>query len=388
VARVYLEHITRQFGSAIAIEDITFEVPDGEFWVLVGPSGCGKSTLLRTIAGLERATSGKLYIGDRLVNQVPARQRDVAMVFQNYALYPHMTVAQNLGFGLRMRRADRAEIQTRIQTVAQALAIDHLLDRKPSQLSGGQQQRVALGRAIARQPQVFLLDEPLSNLDAQLRDDTRAELKQLHQSVGVTTIYVTHDQVEAMTLADQIVVLNRGKIQQIGAPQQIYAQPANEMVATFLGSPPMNILSGLYQDKMFYKTILIGGHPIPCPERFLEGLAAYMNRPIHVGLRPEHIQIASQPEASHLTVEVLLVEPLGRETLVRTQLANGRSNGTTICNPNSVAIYPSNSVESEVATLNLQIPPDQQVSVGDRLPILLDLNYALIFDPQTGDRIL
>ncbi|HEY9660584.1 MAG TPA: ABC transporter ATP-binding protein, partial [Allocoleopsis sp.] len=207
MARVYLEHITRRYGSVAAIEDITFEIPDGQFWVLVGPSGCGKSTILRTIAGLDTATEGNLYIGDRLVNQVAARERDVAMVFQNYALYPHMTVAKNLSFGLRMRNADAKSIKARIESVAQSLNIAHLLDRKPRQLSGGQQQRVALGRAIVRQPQVFLLDEPLSNLDAQLRDDTRAELKQLHQQLGVTTVYVTHDQIEAMTLADQMVVL-------------------------------------------------------------------------------------------------------------------------------------------------------------------------------------
>ncbi len=375
MARVYLEHITRQFGTATAVEDITFEVPDGEFWVLVGPSGCGKSTILRTIAGLDHATSGNLYIGDRLVNRVPARQRDVAMVFQNYALYPHMTVAENLGFGLRMRRADRTEMQTRVQTVAQALAIDHLLDRKPGQLSGGQQQRVALGRAIARQPQVFLLDEPLSNLDAQLRDDTRVELKQLHQTVGITTIYVTHDQVEAMTLADQIVILNQGKIQQIGPPQQIYTQPANQMVATFLGSPPMNIMPGLYQDKMFYKTILMGRHTIPCPEQFFAGLTPYINRPIHIGLRPEHIHIASQPEAGHLTVEVMLVEPLGRETLVRAQLSN-----SSLATAAKKAFQP--------AIVNIQVSPDRYVRVGDCLPIRLDLNQAFVFDPQTGDRII
>lgn len=211
MANVRLENITRRYQNVTAIENISFQIPDGEFWVLVGPSGCGKSTIMRTIAGLETATSGNLYIGDNLVNNIPARQRDVAMVFQNYALYPHMTVAENLAFGLRMRNVDPTKIQERVETVARSLSIDHLLKRKPKQLSGGQQQRVALGRAIAREPKVFLLDEPLSNLDAQLRDDTRAELKQLHQRLGITTVYVTHDQVEAMTLADKIVVLNKGK---------------------------------------------------------------------------------------------------------------------------------------------------------------------------------
>ena len=238
MANVSLQSIKRQFNHVTAINDITFTIPDGEFWVLVGPSGCGKSTILRTIAGLESATDGKLFIGDKLMNNVPARQRDVAMVFQNYALYPHMTVAENIAFGLKMRHVDSKLIRERVETVAHSLSLQHLLERKPKQLSGGQQQRVALGRAIARQPQVFLLDEPLSNLDAQLRDETRAELKQLHQKIGITTVYVTHDQVEAMTLADKIVVLSGGRIQQIGEPQSIYARPANRMVATFLGNPP------------------------------------------------------------------------------------------------------------------------------------------------------
>jgi multiple sugar transport system ATP-binding protein len=315
VARIYLDNIERRYGTVVAIEDITFEVPDGEFWVLVGPSGCGKSTILRTIAGLETSTSGSLYIGDRLVNQVPARQRDVAMVFQNYALYPHMTVAENLAFGLRMRKTDPQQIKSRIETVAQSLNIAHLLDRRPKQLSGGQQQRVALGRAIARQPQVFLLDEPLSNLDAQLRDDTRAELKQLHQRLGVTTVYVTHDQVEAMTLADQIVVLDQGRIQQIGSPQTIYAQPANQMVATFLGSPPMNILSAIYQDGQFQ----VEGQAIPCPEQLTPLLRSTAGQRFNLGIRPEHVHLATPPDG-HLTVNVVLVEPLGREILVRAVL--------------------------------------------------------------------
>ncbi|MCA1993006.1 MAG: ABC transporter ATP-binding protein, partial [Coleofasciculus sp. S288] len=262
MANVRLEEITRKFDNVTAIEDITFEIPDGQFWVLVGPSGCGKSTILRMIAGLETATSGNLYIGEALMNHVPARQRDVAMVFQNYALYPHMTVAENLSFGLRMRNADSATIQKRVEAVARSLDIYHLLGRKPKQLSGGQQQRVALGRAIAREPKVFLLDEPLSNLDAQLRDDTRAQLKQLHYRVGITTIYVTHDQVEAMTLADQIVVLEGGRIQQIGEPQDIYARPANRMVATFLGNPPMNIFQATYTGEIFQ----VKGQPLPCPK--------------------------------------------------------------------------------------------------------------------------
>jgi len=365
MANVRLEEIKRRFNNVTAIEDITFEIPDGEFWVLVGPSGCGKSTILRTIAGLETATSGKLFIGDRLVNNIPARQRDVAMVFQNYALYPHMSVAQNIGFGLQMRKVDRKIIQERVLNVARSLSLDHLLDRKPKQLSGGQQQRVALGRAIAREPQVFLLDEPLSNLDAQLRDDTRAELKQLHQELGITTIYVTHDQVEAMTLADKIVVLNRGRIQQIGDPQSIYARPANQMVATFLGSPPMNILPAIYQNDGFD----VSGQLLAIPALIREKLHLRQGQSFDLGIRPEHIKINTDSELSThnsalLSVEVKLVEPLGRETLIRAGLP-----GSTV-------------------VLNIQVGGDVRLRPGDRLSLQLDLNQLFVFDPKTGDKLL
>lgn len=358
MASVRLEDITRRFSRSAAIADISFEVPDGQFWVLVGPSGCGKSTILRTIAGLETATSGNLYINNVLVNRIPARQRDVAMVFQNYALYPHLTVADNLAFGLRMRKADTATIDQQIESVAQMLNIAHLLDRKPRQLSGGQQQRVALGRAIARKPQVFLLDEPLSNLDAQLRDDTRAELKQLHQRVGITTIYVTHDQVEAMTLADQIVVLDRGRIQQIGSPQAIYHRPENRMVATFLGNPPMNILPATYTGSSFQ----IGDQTLPCPLSLQAQLKSAAGQTFDVGIRPEYISV--QPEAGHLQTTATLVEPLGREILVRVKVSS-----------------PSEPM------LNLQVKPDMDVKVGDRLSLSLDLDQLFVFDATTGTKL-
>lgn len=362
MARVYLESISRVFQSVIAVADITFEVPDGEFWVLVGPSGCGKSTILRTIAGLEPITSGHLYIGDRLVNHISARQRDVAMVFQNYALYPHMTVAENLAFGLKMRRTEAEAVRKRVEAVAQSLNITHLLDRRPRQLSGGQQQRVALGRALVRQPQVFLLDEPLSNLDAQLREGTRAELKQLHQRFGVTTIYVTHDQVEAMTLADQIVVLQQGRIQQIGSPQSLYAHPANQMVATFLGNPPMNVLPAINDGG----ALQLGGQSIPCPSPWLKALEP--GRSLNIGIRPEHLTLANETHPAHLTVEVTVVEPLGRESLVRTEL------------PDSLMAPPP--------VLNLQIPAGWLPHPGDRLSLSLDISQLVAFDPATGDRLI
>ncbi|MDZ8184724.1 MAG: ABC transporter ATP-binding protein [Nostoc sp. ChiSLP02] len=371
MANVRLEDIKRRFNNVTAIEDISFEIPDGEFWVLVGPSGCGKSTILRTIAGLETATSGKLFIGDRLVNNIPARQRDVAMVFQNYALYPHMTVAQNIAFGLQMRKVDSKLIQERVVNVARSLSLENLLDRKPKQLSGGQQQRVALGRAIAREPQVFLLDEPLSNLDAQLRDDTRAELKQLHQELGITTVYVTHDQVEAMTLADKIVVLNRGRIQQIGDPQSIYAHPANQMVATFLGNPPMNILPATYQNDSFD----VSGQLLPIPAIVQERLRLRQGQSLNLGIRPEHLKINTESEfrsqnsevriqnLALLQVEVKLVEPLGRETLIR----GGLPGSTTV--------------------LNIQTSKDVRPRSGDRLSLELNLNELFVFDPKSGDKI-
>lgn len=375
MANLRLEAIKRRFSNVTAIEDITFEVPDGEFWVLVGPSGCGKSTILRTIAGLETASSGNLYIGEELMNNIPARQRDVAMVFQNYALYPHMSVAQNIAFGLQMRKIDRNVIRDRVNSVAKSLALEHLLERKPKQLSGGQQQRVALGRAIAREAKVFLLDEPLSNLDAQLRDDTRAELKQIHQNLRNTTIYVTHDQVEAMTLADKIVVLDRGKIQQIGTPQAVYTQPNNRMVATFVGSPPMNILPAKYTDKGFS----ICGQFLAIKSSIKEDFKPLLGKDYDLGIRPEHIKInlgninsgkinletnVDIPEdTALLKVIVMVVEPLGRETLIRASLPN------------------------EKVAVDLLAPAGLRPHPGESLTIELDLNNLFIFDSETGQKL-
>ncbi len=364
MAKVNLQGITRKFGNVTAIDNITFEVPDHEFWVLVGPSGCGKSTILRAIAGLESITSGELYIGDRLVNDLPARQRDIAMVFQNYALYPHMSVAENLAFGLRMRQEKPANITRKVQEVAHSLNIEHLLKRKPKQLSGGQQQRVALGRAIARQPQVFLLDEPLSNLDAQLREDTRAELKQLHDRFRITTIYVTHDQVEAMTLADRIVVLEDGVIQQIASPQEIYAHPANRMVASFLGSPPMNIFPVTYNDGNF----VINQQLIAVTDSIQRQLQPNRGESFDLGIRPENITIISPTEIAEniatLTLEIDLIEPLGKEILIRGNFPNSH------------------------ISINLFAPANWQGNKGDRLTIKLDLTQLFIFDSNSNKTLM
>ncbi|MGB5633451.1 MAG: ABC transporter ATP-binding protein [Waterburya sp.] len=360
MAQVSLQGITRQFDKVKAIRDITFKVHDHAFWVLIGPSGCGKSTILRTIAGLETITRGELYFDDRLVNNVPARQRDVAMVFQNYALYPHLSVADNLAFGLKMRRQDKSAIATRVKEVARSLDIEHLLKRKPKQLSGGQQQRVALGRAIARQPQVFLLDEPLSNLDTQLRDDMRAELKRIHQRFGITTIYVTHDQVEAMTLADKIVVLDDGKIQQIGSPQTIYDNPVNRMVAGFLGNPAMNILPATYDNE---RLIILKHQAIQLDAAKIQQLQPTQGQNFDLGIRPEHIHIQSisaQDSQDCLVLEVDLVEPLGRETLIK-------------------AVATESNLE-----LNLLTDSQWQAKKGDRICVKFDLSQLFIFDANSG----
>jgi len=362
MAKVELQQVSRRYNNTTAIEEISFQVADGQFCVLVGPSGCGKSTLLRTIAGLESVSEGKIYLNERLVNHMPARERDVAMVFQNYALYPHMTVAENLGFGLKMRQMNRKDREKRVHTIAQSLGISHLLQRKPKQLSGGQQQRVALGRAIIRQPQAFLLDEPLSNLDAQLREQTRTELKRLHQEFGITTIYVTHDQGEAMTLADQLVVLYDGEIQQIGSPEQVYRNPANRMVAGFLGSPPMNLINAEYQNGQ----LQIAEQTLPVTTHLQNSLKQYHQQQVCLGIRPEAISV-NEPSQSDpfgkLTLQIELMEPLGRETLLRGYLPKTKE------------------------PINFLAPGIWQGNHHQSQTVRVDINQLFIFDPKTGDKI-
>lgn len=363
MATVTLQDIARLYNQVKVISDITFEVPDGEFWVLVGPSGCGKSTILRTIAGLESISEGSLYFNGVLMNEIPARERDVAMVFQNYALYPHLTVAENLGFGLKMRGEKKAVIDKKIQEVAEILDLSPLLQRKPKQLSGGQQQRVALGRAIIRQPKVFLLDEPLSNLDAKLREQTRTELKKLHSQVGITTIYVTHDQVEAMTLGDRIVVLNQGRIQQIGSPGEIYQHPVNRMVATFLGTPSMNIIPVTYHDQAFW---INERQSLGLPSSLLNKYNFHNGQGWDLGIRPESINLVTDDEPlrdSEMMTVVEVVEPLGKEVLVNVKI-----------------------VESEI-NINLQLPIQWQGKAGDKLKLNLNLQQIYLFEPTTGEVI-
>ncbi len=361
---VILKNVVKKFGKVIAVDNVSFKAYSGKITVLLGPSGSGKSTILRLIAGLEFPDSGEIWIGDKLVNNLPPKDRDVAMVFQNYALYPHKTVYENLAFPLKVRRYPKEEIDRRVKEIARLLGIEELLNRKPRQLSGGQQQRVALGRALIRQPKVWLLDEPLSNLDAKLRVYMRAELKKLQRSQGITTIYVTHDQVEAMSLADRIVVLNKGKIQQVGTPHELYHKPANLFVATFIGSPPMNILKGyvkVHNERMY---IDFGVGEIPVSDDFSELLKEYIGKDILVGIRPENIHISFEKVENSLKARVDVIEPLGNSSVVTLAI----DKDTTI-----KVVYPEHLPEEKV---------------GKEVYITFDQKRMHVFNPKNGQAII
>jgi len=363
MATVGLDHIRKVYPNGhVGVADASFDVADGELLVLVGPSGCGKSTLLRMIAGLESISSGTLTIGAREVNKVSPKDRDIAMVFQNYALYPHMTVAENLAFGLKLRGEPKERIAERVGAAATMLELDKLLDRRPAVLSGGQRQRVALGRALVRQPQVFLLDEPLSNLDAKLRMSMRVEISRLHRRLGATMIYVTHDQIEAMTLGQRIVVLKDGEIQQIDTPMNLYARPSNLFVATFLGSPAMNVLRGHVRRQDGLQLDLGGNTWIP-----LDGAAipeGWLDRELDVGVRPEHLLPAEGgPATSSFAPEVEVVEPVGNEVFIYL-----RHGGAGLVSRSS--------------------PQHHVVAPGERLPLRLAIEHLHFFDPGTGHRLL
>lgn len=316
---VVLDTIVKKYGAMQVVHGIDLEIQPKEFVVLVGPSGCGKSTTLRMIAGLEEITSGTLKIADRVVNRVAPKDRDVAMVFQNYALYPHLNVADNIAFGLRIRKVKKDEIASSVSEVAEILGLTPYLDRRPADLSGGQRQRVAMGRAIVRHPEVFLFDEPLSNLDAKLRTQMRAEIKRLHNRLGVTSVYVTHDQVEAMTLADRIVVMSDGRIEQIGTPMELFNNPVNTFVAGFIGSPPMNQIEATVGAGDAGPIAKIDGVDVILPA--LKELQNAEGRKIVVGLRPEHVSISPVENGSTLPVQLDLIETLGSEALLHTHVA-------------------------------------------------------------------
>lgn len=339
MAGVRLVNVSKSFDRVNAVSDVSLTIEDGEFFTLLGPSGCGKTTTLRMIAGLERPTSGKIFIGDRDVTDLPPKARNVAMVFQNYALYPHMTVAENIGYPLRIRNKPPKEVEKRTLDVARSLAIADLLRRRPAEISGGQQQRAALARAIVHEPNVFLFDEPLSNLDAKLRTDARTFLKHLQQTLGITTVYVTHDQSEAMAMSDRIAVMNKGKVVQIGPPLEVYRHPANTFVAEFLGNPPMNLVSGKYEVVDGKPAVLVDGSRVPLPQG-QPGLDRVVpGTDVILGIRPEDLTLElgeegdkageghrNAPEGTGLEGilgEVFVVEPLGYETLISVKTRAG-----------------------------------------------------------------
>ena len=354
MARVIFDHVWKRFGETVAVRDLTMEARDGEFVVLVGPSGSGKSTAMRMVAGLEEISDGRIAIGNTIVNDLPPKDRDIAMVFQSYALYPHMNVFDNLAYGLKLRRMPKDEIQRSVQEAARILGIEPLLERKPKQLSGGQRQRVALGRAIVRQPQVFLMDEPLSNLDAKLRVQTRAELIKLHRRLGTTTIYVTHDQTEAMTMGDRIAVLDWGELQQLDTPENLYNHPANIFVAGFIGSPSMNFLT---MDLVTENgSVTLRGNNVelnPTPEDAAR-LKEHSSNKVVVGVRPEHIiphQLNGHiPNAARLSTTIDVVEMLGNEYFV--YLDAGTLEPLVARIPSEVQLEPG-------ATLDVVVPPDR-----------------------------
>jgi multiple sugar transport system ATP-binding protein len=337
MASVTYDHVTKKFADTVAVQELELVVEDGEFMVLVGPSGCGKSTALRMLAGLEKVTEGRILIGERVVNNVAPQHRDIAMVFQSYALYPHMTVYENLAFGLRNQKVPKKDIDRRVRRAADILDLDPLIKRKPKQLSGGQRQRVALGRAIVREPAAFLMDEPLSNLDAKLRVQTRAEILKLQQELGTTTIYVTHDQVEAMTMGDRIAVMNHGVLQQVGPPVELYRDPRNLFVAGFIGSPAMNLV----------------------PASLLDGIGGEDRI---AGFRPEHVDLGDgRPDAIHFDGRIQVVEYLGDEQLVH--------------------------ILRKDADLQAKLPVEEELAIGQDLTFTIPRNKLLLFDRETEERV-
>ena len=365
MAQVALRNVVKMFDKTPAVQGIDLDIADREFIVLVGPSGCGKSTTLRMIAGLEEATAGEIFIGDQLVNDVPPKDRDIAMVFQNYALYPHMTVYENMSFGLRLKKFPRQEIKERVEEAAKILDITTLLDRRPKQLSGGQRQRVAMGRAIVRHPKVFLFDEPLSNLDAKLRVQMRTEIKKVHQKVTTTTIYVTHDQVEAMTLADRVVVMNAGQIEQIGTPHELYHSPKTRFVAGFIGSPAMNFVNARVVNGGANLQIRLSDQlSLPVPESRTARYKPYLDKEVVFGLRPEDIietRGEVPPGCSPFDAQLDVVEPLGMETMVYFVVQ-----GVEVCG---------------------RVNPTAAKEAGETMRLVADMNHMHLIDPA-NDQVI
>ena len=387
MATISLRGLTKVYATGVvALDGLDLDVDDGEFVVLVGPSGCGKTTALRMVAGLERITSGTVSFGDRVVNDVSPRHRDVAMVFQNYALYPHLSVYQNIGFALENKKIEKAERDRRIRSAAAVLGLAELLGRKPKQLSGGQRQRVAMGRAIVRSPAVFLMDEPLSNLDAKLRVQMRSEVLRVHRSIGAATLYVTHDQTEAMTMGDRVAVLQGGVLQQYGTPRSLFASPANVFVATFIGSPAMNLYEAALEGSGSGPTVVLGSQRLALPAQVAARVAAYQGRKIIVGVRPEDLAV-SGTGAPGLVADVRLVEVLGSEQHVYFWLdATPTAGPAALADESAQTGILAASAPNGVARLDLK-DPRSGVRAGGRVTFAVDPARLHFFDPDTGRAI-
>jgi multiple sugar transport system ATP-binding protein len=396
MASVTFEHVTKVFDDRVrAVSDLSLEIRDGEFMVLVGPSGCGKTTALRMVAGLEDVSEGEIRIGDTVVNDVDPRWRDVAMVFQNYALYPHMTVFDNISFGLKARQVSKREIRQRVEEIGRVLGLRDLLDRKPRQLSGGQRQRVAMGRAIVRDPSVFLMDEPLSNLDARLRVQMRAEVARIQHELGATTIYVTHDQVEAMTMGDRIAVMRSGSLQQTGEPEDVYRRPVNLFVASFIGSPPMNLVQARLDSRNCELVALVGAQELVVPAEVAgerSALAHYAGRAIGLGIRPEHVRepgLSGEAPSSRLRGQVKATEALGSEVLVHLAVAAEpvvtEEVREVAVDVDAAALEQLESEALERRTLVIgRFETSERLRAGEEMEVAIDSRKLHFFDLETG----
>ena len=407
MSEVTLENVTKVYGEdVVAVRDMNLDIPDGEFVVFVGPSGCGKSTALRMIAGLEDISGGKVFIANDVVNDLPPRDRDIAMVFQNYALYPHMNVRENMGFALKLKKFDKEEINRRVEEAAKVLSIEHFLDRKPKALSGGQRQRVALGRAIVREPSAFLMDEPLSNLDAKLRVQMRTEIAKLHNRIGTTTIYVTHDQTEAMTMADRIVVLKDGVVQQVDHPQDMYDHPKNVFVAGFIGSPAMNFIRAkLEKDSSAGGYVAtFGNNRLPVSKEAIEGAKEkgndpeqYAGKEVVLGIRPEHIEDSEVADdidtsaGSVIEVEPQVIESMGSEKYLYFEV--GEEHAADLDSVKEMTDDEGDdneggSPEGGGDMMVARIAPESEAGEGKKVQLALDAEQIRLFDPETEEAIL
>lgn len=410
MAEVTLEDVTKVYGEdVVAVEEMSLDIPDGEFVVFVGPSGCGKSTALRMIAGLEDISGGKVFIGDNVVNDLPPRERDIAMVFQNYALYPHMNVRENMAFALKLKKVEKDEMNRRVEEAASVLGIEHFLDRKPKALSGGQRQRVALGRAIVREPKAFLMDEPLSNLDAKLRVNMRTEISKLHNRIGVTTIYVTHDQTEAMTMADRIVVLKDGKVQQVDSPQQMYDHPKNVFVAGFIGSPAMNFIRARLEKQNDGMVVTFGKTRLPITREMIgkakeEGQdpEKYAGGEVILGIRPEHIEDAKFDEngdtgngtgsgrgENTVEIEPQVIESMGSEKYLYFEVGEDQAaHLESMESMTDVGDEEGGSPEGSGDMMVARVAAESEARMGEKMLLTMDASKVRLFDPESEQAIL